>query len=117
MGLIGSDDFGKYFSEKFRKSVKLEKRKIPRNCSGRKSDRNHPTVGDCAETSFFFKKWGSSEVVIWKNSFGKKFRKSVKFEKRKSLVIVAGGNQAEIRPTLALVQSFRFSKMGLVGSP
>ena len=39
-----------------------------------------------------------------------KFRKTVKLGKRKSLVIVAGGNLEESRPPLALVQNCRFVK-------
>ena len=70
MGLIGCGDFGKHFSKKFRKSVTLEKQKIPRNCSGRKSDRNPPTTIDCAEMENS-QKWDSSDVVILGNTFPK----------------------------------------------
>ena len=47
------------------------------------------------------------------NSFG---RSSVKLGKRKSLVIVAGGNLAEIPPPLAIVRNCRFAKMCLIRS-
>ena len=44
--------------------------------------------------------------------FSENSRKVVKLEQRKSLVIVAGGNLAEIRPLLALTQNWRNLKKG-----
>ena len=44
--------------------------------------------------------------------FSENSRKVVKLEHRKSLVIAAGGNLAEIRPLLAITQKWRNLKMG-----
>ena len=48
MGLIGSGDSGKYFSENG-VNRKIGKAKIPRNCSGRKSDRNPAARNGCSK--------------------------------------------------------------------
>ena len=55
----------------------------------------------------YFPKSGDSGKCFSENS-----RKVVLSERRKSLVIVAGGNLEEIRPLLALTQKWRNLKMG-----
>ena len=75
IGLIGSDDSGKYFSKKLRKSVKLENQKIPRNFSGRKCGRNPPTADGRPEMAKS-QKWSSSEVMIMGNTFQKNYVKA-----------------------------------------
>ena len=58
----------------------------------------------------------SGKYFLKSDDCGKYFtensRKVVKLERRKSLVIVAGVNLAEIRPLLALTQKWRNLKMG-----
>ena len=83
---------------KFRKAAKLEKRKRKALVIvvGENLAEIRPTSA-LAKTCPSRPRCDSSEVMIQKICPGE-FRKAVKLEKRKPLVIVAGGNMAEIRP-------------------
>ena len=117
---IKSDDSGKYFPGSSRKVVKLEHRKSLVIAAG----------GDLAEIRPLLtltQKWRNLKMgIIRSGESGKYFlksddpgkyfsensRKVVKLEHRKSLVIVARGNLAEIHPLLALTQKWRNLEIG-----
>ena len=77
---------------------------MPRNCSGWKSGRN-PATTDAPSKIAKVQKMG----IIRSDDSGKYFsgntRKVVKSERRKPLVIAAGGNPAEIHPSEPITQN------------
>ena len=75
MGLIESDDSGKYFSKKCRKIVKLEKRKPIVIVVGENQPEIRP-IGGASSKMGNSPKWGSSKVVILGNTFRKSAVKS-----------------------------------------
>ena len=72
----------KIVSEKFRKAVKLGKRKCLVIVAGGGSDRNPPTVGDCAKLSFC-PRFESFEVTT-REIISEKFRNAAKLESEKT---------------------------------
>ena len=98
---------------KFSYSRKIGTSGIPRNCSRWGSCRNPPTTGAHSKMAKLengiIRSGDSGKYFLQSDDYGEYFSenssKGVKSEHRKSLVIVACGDFAEIRPLLAITQN------------